>query len=146
MDTSGITLASNEADLVDPVPDVATPDIGPSTFTVLENDGTPLSELADEVVVELDPSEFSIKDNDGTTIVEHHDEHIPEVAVPNFDLNEPRPLRENMAEKKELLNSSTRGITLAMAGVDLPQDESPPSPALGVPDASEISLLPNFDV
>ena len=57
VDTSGITLAPNEGDLFDPVPEIASPEIDVSSISVAENDGTPLVEPSEEVVVELDSRE-----------------------------------------------------------------------------------------
>jgi hypothetical protein len=141
-----MTLAPNEGDLFDPVPDVASPEIDLSSFSVSENDDSPLVEPADDVVVKLDLSEFSIKDNDGTALVEHQDEDIPEVEVPDFGLDEPGALLETLKEEKELLNPSTMGMTIAMAGAALLENEPPPPPAPRAPDTSKINLVPNFDV
>ena len=77
-------------------------------------------------VVELDLSEFSIKDNDGTALVEHEDEAIPPIEVPDFGLDEPGAVLETLQEEKELLNPSTIGMTLAMAGAELLEHEPPP--------------------
>ena len=146
IDTSGISLAPNEGDLFDPVPRAVTPEIDLSSFSVTENDDRPLEEPSAEVVVELDLSEFSIKDNDGTALVEHEDEAIPPIEVPDFGLDEPGAMLETLQEEKELLNPSTIGMTLAMAGAELLEDEPPPPPPPGAPDTSKINLVPNFDI
>jgi len=144
--TSGITLAPNEGDLFDPVPEAITPEIDLSSFSVAENDDSPLVEPSEEVVVELDLSEFSVKDNDGTALVEHEDVTMPEVEVPDFRLDEPGAVLETLQEEKDLLNPNTMGMTLAMAGAELLEDEPPPPPPPGAPDTSKINLVPNFDV
>lgn len=146
IDTSGITLAPNEGDLFDPVPEVATAEIDLSNFSVAENDDTPLVEPSEEVVVELDLSGFSVKDNDGTALVEHQDVDIPEVAVPDFGLDEPGAILETLQEEKVLLNPNTMGMTLAMAGAELLEDEPPPPAPPVAPDTSKINLVANFDV
>ena len=146
IDTSGISLAPNEGDLFDPVPRAVTPEIDLSSFSVTENDDRPLAEPSAEVVVELDLSEFSIKDNDGTALVEQEDEAIPPIEVPDFGLDEPGAVLETLQEEKELLNPSTIGMTLAMAGAELLEDEPPPPPPPGAPDTSKINLVPNFDI
>jgi hypothetical protein len=146
IDTSGISLAPNEGDLFDPVPRAVIPEIDLSSFSVAENDDSPLVEPSEEVVVELDLSEFSVKDNDGTALVEHQDEDIPEVEVPDFGLDEPGAVLETLQEEKVLLNPNTIGMTLAMAGAELLEDEPPPPPPPGAPDTSKINLVPNFDV
>ena len=146
IDTSGISLAPNEGDLFDPVPRAVIPEIDLSRFSVAENDDRPLVEPSEEVVVELDLSEFSVKDNDGTALVEHEDEAIPAIEVPDFGLDEPGAVLETLQEEKELLNPSTIGMTLAMAGAELLEDEPPPPPPPGAPDTSKINLVPNFDV
>ena len=146
IDTSGISLAPNEGDLFDPVPRAVTPEIDLSSFSVTENDDRPLAEPSEEVVVELDLSEFSVKDNDGTALVEHEDEVIPAIEVPDFGLDEPGAMLETLQEEKELLNPSTIGMTLAIAGAELLEDEPPPPPPPGAPDTSKINLVPNFDI
>ena len=146
IDTSGISLAPNEGDLFDPVPRAVTPEIDLSSFSVTENDDRPLAEPSEEVVVELDLSEFSVKDNDGTALVEHEDEANPPIEVPDFGLDEPGAVLETLQEEKELLNPSTIGMTLAMAGAELLEDEPPPPPPPGAPDTSKINLVPNFDI
>ena len=146
IDTSGISLAPNEGDLFDPVPRAVTPEIDLSSFSVTENDDRPLAEPSEEVVVELDLSEFSVKDNDGTALVEHEDEVIPAIEVPDFGLDEPGAVLETLQEEKELLNPSTIGMTLAIAGAELLEDEPPPPPPPRAPDTSKINLVPNFDV
>ena len=146
IDTSGISLAPNEGDLFDPVPRTVIPEIDLSSFAVAENDGSPLVEPSEEVVVELDLSEFSVKDNDGTALVEHEDEAIPPIEVPDFGLDEPGAVLETLQEEKVLLNPNTTGMTLAMAGAELLEDEPPPPPPPGAPDTSKINLVPNFDI
>ena len=146
IDTSGISLAPNEGDLFDPVPRAVIPEIDLSSFSVAENDGSPLVEPSEEVVVELDLSEFSVKDNDGTALVEHEDEAIPPIEVPDFGLDEPGAVLETLQEEKVLLNPNTTGMTLAMAGAELLEDEPPPPPPPGAPDTSKINLVPNFDI
>lgn len=146
IDTSGISLAPNEDDLFDPVPRAVAPEIDLSSFSVTENDDRPLAEPSEEVVVELDLSEFSVKDNDGTALVEHEDEANPPIKVPDFGLDEPGAMLETLQEEKELLNPSTIGMTLAMAGAELLEDEPPPPPPPGAPDTSKINLVPNFDI
>ena len=146
IDTSGITLAPNEGDLFDPVPETVSPEIDVSNISVAENDDTPLVEPSEEVVIELDLSEFSVKDNDGTALVEHQDEDIPEVNVPDFGLDEPGAVLETLQEEKELLNPNTMGMTLAMAGAELLEDEPPPPPPPVAPDTSKINLVANFDL
>jgi hypothetical protein len=146
IDTSGISLAPNEDDLFDPVPRAVAPEIDLSSFSVTENDDRPLAEPSEEVVVELDLSEFSVKDNDGTALVEHEDEANPPIEVPDFGLDEPGAMLETLQEEKELLNPSTIGMTLAMAGAELLEDEPPPPPPPGAPDTSKINLVPNFDI
>ncbi len=146
IDTSGMTLALNEGDLFDPVPEVTTAEIDLSRFSVAENDDSPLAEPSEEIVLDLDLSEFSIKDNDGIALVEHQDEDIPKVDVPDFGLDEPGAVLETLKEEKVLLNPNTMGMTIAMAGARLLENEPPPRPPPGAPDTSKINLVPNFDI
>jgi len=146
VDTSGISLAPNEGNIVEAQPEAPPPDIDLSGISLAENDGAPLVEPSEEVHAELDLSEFSLKENDGSDLVEHPDTEVPEVEVPDFGLDEPGAVLETLKEEKEILNPNTMGITLAMAGSDLlepeERDKAPPPKA---PDTSGINLVPNFD-
>ncbi len=147
IDTSGISLAPNEGNIVEPSPEVPAPDLDLSGISVAENDGTPLVEPSEEVIVEMDLSEFSVSENDGSPLVEASQEEIPEVDVPDFGLDEPGAILETIQEEKELLNPNTVGMTLAMTGSDLiEEDEKPPAPPPVAPDTSKINLVPNFDI
>ncbi len=145
IDTSDMTLAPNEGDLFNPAPEVTAAEIDLSSFSVAENNDSPLVEPSEEIVLDLDLSEFSVKDNDGTALVEHQTKDIPEVDVPDFGLAEPGAVLETLKEEKVLLNPNTMGMTIAMAGAGLPEDE-PPSPPPGAPDTRKINRVPNFDI
>jgi len=146
-DVSGISLAPNEGNIVEPTPEPPPPDIDLSGIEVAENDGAPLVEPKPVEVVEIDLSEYSVAENDGEPLVEPSDEVVPEIDVPDFGLDEPGAVLETIQEEKELLNPNTTGMTLAMAGTELlepeEKDQEPPPPA---PDTSSIHLVPNFDV
>ena len=147
VDTSGISLAPNEGDLFDPEPEPETPDLDLSEYSVAENDGSLLVEPSEEIVVELDLSEFSVAENDGADLFEAPDKEVPVIDVPDFGLDEPGAVLETIQEEKVLLNPNTMGMTIAMAGSDLIEDdEKPPSPPPKAPDTSAINLVPNFDL
>ncbi|MBT4161495.1 MAG: hypothetical protein HOC70_10915 [Gammaproteobacteria bacterium] len=146
VDTSGISLAPNEGDLFDSQPEVESPELDLSEYDLAENDGSLLVEPAEEVVVELDLSDFSVAENDGSDLFEAQEEDTPEIDVPDFGLDEPGAVLDTIQEEKELLNPNTMGMTLAMTGSDmLEEDEKPPAPTPKEPDTSAINLVPNFD-
>jgi len=147
VDTSGISLAPNVGDLFDPEPTAEAPELDLSEYSVAENDGSLLVEPAEEVVVELDLSEFSVAENDGSDLFEAPEEETPEIDVPDFGLDEPGAVLETIQEEKEIVNPNTMGMTLAMAGTDLLEDdEKPKGPPPKAPDTSAINLVPNFDL
>ncbi len=147
VDTSGISLAPQEGNIVEAAPEAEAPDLDLSGMEVAEMDETFLAEPTEEIEVELDLSEYSVSENDGSPLVEASDDVVPEVEVPDFGLDEPGAILETIQEEKEELNPNTVGMTLAMAGSDLleeeERDQEPPPPA---PDTSKINLVPNFDV
>ena len=69
------------------------------------------------------------------------------VEVPDFGLDEPGAILETIQEEKKLLNPNTMGMTLAMTGSDLiDEDEKDQGPPPVAPDTSKINLVPVFDV
>lgn len=141
------TLAPNEGDLFEPMPEPEAVEVDISDLELAENDDTPLAEPTEEVEVELDLSEFSVKDNDGTPLVEASNEEVPEVDAPDFGLDEPGAVLETLQEEKELLNPNTMGMSLAATGSDLlEEDEKAAAPPPVAPDTSKINLVPNFDI
>ena len=147
VDTSGMSLAPNVGDLFDPEPEAAAPELDLSDYSVAENDGSLLVEPAEDVLVELDLSEFSVAENDGSDLFDAPEVEAPDIDVPDFGLDEPGAVLETLQEEKELLNPNTMGMTLAMAGTDLLEDdEKPKGPPPQAPDTSAINLVPNFDL
>tara|TARA_B100001964_G_scaffold32808_1_gene34576 strand:- start:841 stop:1635 length:795 start_codon:yes stop_codon:yes gene_type:complete len=146
VDTSTISLAPNEGNLVEPSAPPPPPDVNISGITVAENDGTPLIEASEEEHADLDLGEYSVQENDGSPLVEASDDEAPEIEVPDFGLDEPGAVLETLQEEKELLNPNTSGMTLAMTGSDmLEPEERDEGPEAKVPDTSGINLVPNFD-
>ncbi|MFT7221027.1 MAG: hypothetical protein ACI8Z1_002648 [Candidatus Azotimanducaceae bacterium] len=147
IDTSGITIAPNEGDLFDPEPATESPDLDLSQYEVAENDGSLLVPPSEEITVDIDLSAFSVKDNDGTPLVEASAVEVPKVEAPDFGLDEPGAILETIQEEKELLNPNTMGMTLAMVGSDMiEEDEKPLAPPPVSPDTSKINLVTNFDI
>ena len=147
VDTSGISLAPNVGDLFDPEPAADAPELDLSEYSVAENDGSLLVEPAEEVVVELDLSEFSVAENDGSDLFDAPEAEAPNIDVPDFGLDEPGAVLETIQEEKEIVNPNTMGMSLAMAGSDLlEEDEKPKGPPPKAPDTSAINLVPNFDL
>jgi hypothetical protein len=145
IDTSGLSLAPNEGNIVEPSAPAPAPDLDLSGISVAEMDETFLVEPTEQEFLDVDLSEYSVKDNDGTPLVEATDDEVPVVEVPDFGLDEPGAVLETLKEEKELLNPNTMGMTLAMAGSDLleaeEKDQTPPPKA---PDTSDIHLETTF--
>ncbi len=145
VDTSGLSLAPNEGNIVEPSTPAPAPDLDLSGISVAEMDDTFLVEPSEQEFFDLDLSEYSVKDNDGTPLVEPSHDEAPVVDVPDFGLDEPGAVLETLKEEKELLNPNTMGMTLATTGSDLlepeEKDQSPPPQA---PDTSSIHLETNF--
>ena len=121
IDTSSITLAPNVDNLFDPVPVAEAPD--------------------------LDLSEYAVAENDGSDLFEAEEVATPDIDVPDFGLDEPGAVLETLQEDKEILSPNTMGMTLAIAGADLiEEDEKPTEPPPRTPDTSGINLIPNFDI
>lgn len=145
VDTSGITLAENDGgDLFDAQPEAEAPELDLSEYAVAENDGSLLVEPAEKIDVNIDLSDYSVAENDGSDLFEAEELDIPEVDVPDFGLDEPGAVLETIQEEKEFVSPDTMGMTLAMAGADLiEEDEKPPEPPPKAPDTSGINLIPN---
>lgn len=127
-------------------PPAAAPGLDLSGYSMAENDGSLLVEPTEEVKVDIDLSAYSVAENDGSDLFQAPAHEVPEIAVPDFGLDEPGAVLETLQEEKELLNPNTTGMTLAMAGSDLlEEDEKPPAPPAAAPDTSGINLVPNFD-
>ena len=143
--TSGLSLAPNEGNIVEPSAPAPAPDLDLSGISVAEMDETFLVEPTEQALLDLDLSEYSVRDNDGTPLVEASDDDVPVVEAPDFGLDEPGALLETLKEEKELLNPNTVGMTLAMTGSDLleaeEKDQAQPAKA---PDTSAIHLETNF--
>ena len=121
IDTSSITLAPNLGNLFDPVPAAEAPD--------------------------LDLSEYAVAENDGSDLFEAEEVATPDIDVPDFGLDEPGAVLETLQEDKEILSPNTMGMTLAIAGADLiEEDEKPTEPPPRTPDTNSINLVPNFDI
>jgi hypothetical protein len=145
-DTSNLSLAPNEGNIVEPKPDAPPPEIDLSGISVAEDDGSPLVPPKPVEEVEIDLSEYSVSENDGAPLVEPSDEEPPKVDAPDFGLDEPGAVLETLKEEVEELHPDTSGMSLAMTGSDLlepeEKDQAPPPEA---PDTSKIHLVPNFD-
>ncbi len=148
-DTSNLSLAPNEGNLVDPAPPTAAPDLDLSAISLAENDGTPLVEPTPDVAVEIDVSAMSVAENDGTPLVEPS-APVEKVDAPDFGLDAPGAVLETLKEEIEELNPDTSGMSLAFPGSDLldpeEKDQGPPPKA---PDTSKLSVVAeraSFDV
>ena len=142
-DTSAISLAPNEGNLVDPSPDVAAPALDLSGIELAENDGTPLVPPSEMPEVSLDLSEYGVAEKDGSPLVAPS-APVPKLDAPDFGLDEPGAVLETIQEEKVLLNPDTSSLSLADTGADLLTDDDKGPEAIRVaPDVSQINLTPN---
>jgi hypothetical protein len=141
-DTSALSLAPNEGNIVEPAPQPEAPELDLSGISLAENDGSPLVEPGPEVEVDIDVSSISIAENDGSPLVAPKPE-VPKVAAPDFGLDEPGATLETLKEEVEEVNPDTSSMSLAFPGSDLlsPEEKDqgpPPEP----PDTSKLSVVP----
>lgn len=147
VDTSSLSLAPNEGNIVEPSAPPPTPNLDLSEYALADNDDSPLAPPKPVQAVEIDLSEYSVRDNDGSPLVEAKADDAPKVDAPDFGLDEPGAVLETLKEEVELLNPDTSGMSLAAAGTDLIDEfEKPEAPPPKTPDTSSIHLVPNFDV
>lgn len=141
-DTSALSLAPNEGNIVDPAPEPEAPELDLSGISLAENDGSPLVEPEPEVEVDIDVSSISIAENDGSPLVAPKPD-VPKVDAPDFGLDEPGATLETLKEEVEEVNPDTSNMSLAFPGSDLlsPEEKDqgpPPEP----PDTSKLSVVP----
>ena len=145
-DSSAISLAPNVGALFDPIPATPAPDLNLGQYSLADNDGSFIVDPAEIIEIELDLSTYTIAENDGRDLFESEDVTKPNVDIPDFGLAEPGALLETLQEGKEILSPDTKGMTLAMAGADLLEEDGKQSePAPRKPDTSGMNLVPDFD-
>lgn len=149
VDASGLTLAPNEGNLVEPKPAPPPPQMDLSEYSVAEMDGSPLVEHsdADIPVIDLDLSEYSVAENDGSPLVEPSGEEAPPLEAPDFGLDEPGAMLETLHEEKEEVHPDISALTLAEPGADIlaPEERQREKMKPAEVDTSELSLESNFD-
>tara|TARA_R110002072_G_scaffold31735_19_gene97789 strand:+ start:32933 stop:33715 length:783 start_codon:yes stop_codon:yes gene_type:complete len=141
VDTTNLSLAPNEGNLVEPAPPPPAPNIDLSSMSVLENDGSPLVAPKETVKLDIDLSSLSVAENDGSPLVESKPS-APKVDAPDFGLDEPGAVLETLKVEVEEVHPDTSGMSLAFPGSDLldPEDrDQGPPPA--VPDTSKLSIV-----
>lgn len=142
-DTSNLSLAPNEGNIVAPTPPPPPLELDLSGISVSENDGSPLVEPKAEVKLDIDLSSLSVLDNDGSPLVAPKAE-VPKIDAPDFGLDEPGAVLETIKEAVEALNPDTSSMSLAFPGSDLlnpeEKDQGPPPIA---PDTSKLSVVAN---
>lgn len=148
-DTSGLSLAPNEGNLVEPELPPPPPQLDLSEYSVAENDGSPLVEptRADLPEIELDLSAYSVAENDGSPLVEPTREEPAAVEAPDFGLDEPGAELETLQEEREEVHPDISGLSIADPGTDLldPEERERDKERVEPPDTSNIHLEPNFD-
>jgi len=148
-DTSNLSLAPNEGNLVEPEPAPPPPQLDLSSYSLTENDGSPLVEPGQDVPeIQLDLSQFSVAENDGSPLVEPSREEMPAIEVPDFGLDEPGAELETLREEREVVDPDVSGLSIAEPGTDLLTTEERERNKVKAerPDTSNIRLETNFDV
>ena len=140
------SLKDNEGNLFDAAPDVPTPALDLSQFSLAENDGSPIIEPSEQTErLDLDLSALSVAENDDTPLAAPEPE-VEKIQAPDFGLDEPGAALATIKEQVERGKPDTSGMSLAFAGTDLlseeKEDQGPPPIS---PDVSKINLVPNFD-
>ena len=142
----GFTLKENVGNLFEPADAPEPVDVDISAMSLAENDETPLAPPREVEAVEVNLEGIEVGDMDDTPLADPSAE-VARVDAPDFGLDEPGAVLETLKEDVEEVNPDTSGITLALTGSDLlnedEKDNAPPPPP---PDTSKINLVPNFDV
>ncbi|MEX0944002.1 MAG: hypothetical protein WD002_15840 [Pseudomonadales bacterium] len=143
-DTSGLSLAKMEGNIVEPRPPVPAPQIDLSAFQLAENDGSPLIQPStDFIELDIDLSGYTVSENDGSPLVEPDNTPVPEVEAPDFGLDEPGAVLETLKEEKQEVHPDVSNLSLAEVGSNLVDETDKPlvqPPKL--PDTSSIQLAP----
>lgn len=142
INTSSLSLAPNEGNIVESAPPVPAPKLDLSNMSILENGGTPLVAPKQAVKVDIDLSSFSVAENDGAPLIEPKADITPKVEAPDFGLDEPGAVLETLKTEVEEVHPDTSGMSLAFPGSDLlnpeERDQGPPPVA---PDTSKLSVV-----
>ena len=141
-DTSHLSLAPNEGNIVEPSAPPPPPQLDLSGISIKENDGSPLVESKPQAKADIDLSGFSLSENDGSPLVEPSRAAAPKVDAPDFGLDEPGAVLETLKEPVEEVHPDTSSMSLAFPGSDLlnpeEKDQGPPPKA---PDTSKLSVV-----
>ncbi|HKI73659.1 MAG TPA: hypothetical protein VJ998_03400, partial [Pseudomonadales bacterium] len=142
---SGLSLAPNTGNLVEPAPPKPAPQIDLSGIELAENDDSPLAAPKPHEVIEIDLSEYSVSEMDDTPLATPAPS-APRMEAPDFGLDEPGAVLETLKEEKEEVHPDISSLSLAEVGTDLiKESEKPAAPPPKAPDTSSIHLVPNFD-
>lgn len=142
---SGLSLAPAGGNLTEPKPPPPRAEIDTSGLEVLPNDGTPLAPSKPPDAIELDLTEYSLSDMDGSPLIEPAPPP-PKIEAPDFELDEPGATLETHKDNPPPVEPDTSGLSLAEVGEDLlTPAEKPHEAPPGVPDISNLELLPNPD-
>jgi hypothetical protein len=141
-DTSNLSLAPNEGNIVEPSASPPPPQIDLSGISIKENDGSPLVESKPQIKADIDLSGFSLSENDGSPLVAPQKAATPKVDAPDYGLDEPGAVLETLKADVKLLEPDTSGMSLAFPGSNLlnpeEKDLGPPPKA---PDTSKLSVV-----
>lgn len=140
----GLSIVETTGNLFDPAPAPEPVQVDISAISIIDNDESPLETPREVEAVEVNLDGIEVRDLDDTPLAEPSEE-VAKVDAPDFGLDEPGAVLETIKEEVEEVSPDTSGITLALAGSDLlDEDEKDNAPPPSAPDTSNIHLEPNF--
>ncbi len=143
----GPTVVPNVGNLFEPMAQTKAPDLDLTNYSLAENDGSFIVEHTPIPAAPFDLSEYSLTENNGSNLFDVSPNVTTNINVPNYGLDVPGALIETLKEPIELVQPDTIGMSLAMTGVDLiEENERTREPLPTVPNISDINLVPNSDL
>ena len=141
------TVAPNVGNLFEPIPQKKAPDLNLTNYSLAENDGSFIVEHSPTEAAHVDLSEYSLTESNGANLFDELPNVTADINVPNYGLEAPGALMQTLQELIELVQPNTSGMTLAITGVDLlEENEKPREPIPTAQNISNLNLVPNFDL
>jgi hypothetical protein len=137
-------LAPNVGNLFEAAPAPAPVNVDISALSLADNDNSPLQVPKVAPKLEVDLSALHVSENDGSPLAAPAP-LIEKIQAPDFTLDAPGAVLENITDDRVPVNPDVSGISLAFPGGDLLNpDERDNTPTPARPDVSKITLKPGF--